>query len=380
MAISADVVASALQDLSPKFTELFLKGIPLFSYIVGSPEGNGAKGGLSKYKLKGPYKEFIVLKGGVGDSTGIRQGNELLRSQRRQQALRGNEYSFLHIYHYDIPGKDLAEASGPMDLGKIIDSYPEIAVADDKALVSKQIARGASSAGSTGVSAGASGFFTLNGNQSYDPQGTSRTGLFQYKTPSTQTATVHGIPMAGAASSPTAGWFHQFANISSFALDGMRQYRLLVAKANQEGLTLTGGGVNLVCSDIGTYNNMLEHMDDKITMIDKAGYPLAKHLNREGFKVGNVDWYWDPDIDITDTTAFTSAEARLGVAYVLNTSKFDLLIQANHADIVGNGLFDMRQPVPIPDQFAWQFRIVSNFNICCTSLRHQGVLTGGSVE
>lgn len=371
MPISPDVLASALQDLKPKYEELFLKGHALLAYILDKQD-------VEKHKMQGPYREFTVLKGGPGTGTGIRYGSELLRSTRKNQAVRGNEYCYRYIYHFDVPGKDLAEASGKMDLARIIDSYPEVSIADARQRFSRQTVRGSASSGQDPDGTGADGFVTLNGSQTYSPQGTARTGIFQYS--ATQTATVFGLPMNDASSAPTTGWKHQYTHVDSFSLTGCKTARTLMTRANQEGMSLEGGGIDLVLSDEGTYQNLLEFLDERVIEIDKINYPPAQYLNRDGIKFGGADWYWEPDIDITDTTSFSNTNAQLGVAYMLNTSKWELMLMANNADKAGNGLFDLQSPIPVPDQDAFQYRVITNLNFLCSSLRHQALMTGGSQE
>lgn len=371
MPISADVLATALQDLKPKFEELFLKGHPVLQYIID-------KKGIEQHEMQGPYREFTVLKGGPGTGTGVKFGSETLRSQRKAQALRGNEYCFRYIYHFDVPGKDLSEASGSQDLARIIDNYPEVGIADARQRFNRQFVRGSASSGQDPDGTGADGFTTLNGSQTYSPQGTARTGIFQYST--TQTATVMGLPMNDASTNPTPGWRHQYAHVNSFSLAGCKTARTLMTRASQEGMTLEGGGTDLVLSDEGTYQNLLEFLDERIIEIDKVNYPIAKYINRMGIKFNNADWYWEPDIDITDTTSFSNANAQLGVAYMLNTSKMELLLMQNNKDKAGGALFELQKPIPLPDQDAFQFRVISNFNVDCTSLRHQALMTGGSQE
>lgn len=381
MAISADVLASALQHLTPRFTELFLRGIPLFAYLIGKQLGTGAGGGnLEQFSLDGPYLEFNVLKGGPGQITAIRDGTELINSQRSQQLVRGNEYPFMHLYHYLVPIKDLMEAGGKNDLAKLISKYPEVAVAHNKQLVNRQIARGAGSSGSSSGDQGTNGIFTLNGLHPYSPQGTSRTGLFQFAAPASQTATVHGLAMQGNASGVT-GWYHQYDHVNSFRADGMRRWRAGVQKANQEGLMLQPGGIDLICSDQASFLNMLDAVDEKVVIIDKEKYPLAQYLNRQGYKMDDgSDWYWDPDIDLTDTTSFSTAATQAGVTYCLNTQFFKLLIQNQNKEAGGTGMFDMRPHIELPNQPAWQFRILSYWNVYCESLRNQLVLTGTAQE
>src|SRR5688500_6926842 len=114
---SVDVLNSTLVDLLPRYEELFLKHHPLAAYIL-----KGSK--VEKSKLKGPYREFSVVTGGPGQGTGLPTGNETLSSTRRNVGLRVREYAYRYIYHFAVPGKDLAEASGEQHYARIIDDYP----------------------------------------------------------------------------------------------------------------------------------------------------------------------------------------------------------------------------------------------------------------
>ena len=53
MAISADVLASALQDLAPGYSETFMKWHPLFETLI-------ARGGIQTENLEGPYKQLLL--------------------------------------------------------------------------------------------------------------------------------------------------------------------------------------------------------------------------------------------------------------------------------------------------------------------------------
>lgn len=383
MAQNADVLASALQDLESDWTETFMKSVPLFNYMLGPVEGEGAKGKMQAMKLKGPYKEFGIVTNGPGTMINAPTGDEFLAGIRRNVAHRGDQYTARSVYYYNVDGWTLQEAGGEQDYLKIIDDYPKLAFMDAKSIVARQIARGASSAAVDPVANGAAGITTLNGLQTYNPLGTARQGVFQFVAPSSQTNTVFGQVLQAGTGGLT-GWYHQHSHISSFAAEGMKKYRALVRLCNAQGSKLEGGGVDLVVSDPQTWNNMLEHHDNAVTMIDKTGYPLAKFLNRDGFKIGSVDWYADDDIDITDTTSFDGSagglNARQGVAYVLSTSWWEMVYQAQHPDMMGTGFFDMAHKIPLQDQVHWQFRILSNFNFFCRSLRNQGDLTGGAQE
>jgi hypothetical protein len=373
MSYSVDVLNSTLVDLLPRYEELFIRHHPLLAYIL-----KGSK--VEKSKLKSAYREFTVVTGGPGQGTGLPTGNETLSSSRRNVGLRGREYGYRYIYHFAVPGKDLAEASGEQDYARIIDNYPSLAVADAKEIFARQTMRGSASSGSDDAGTEASGFLTLNGDQTYNPQGLgARTGIFQYAAPASQTATVHDLPMQGAASSPTTGWYHQYGHIGSFSLEGLKTMRTLATRANQQGETLEGGGIDLLLGDEGSFQNYIEAMDDKVIEVDKINNPAAKFINRQGVKFGTADFYWEPEIDITDTTSFSSANPQDGVIYGLNCSKWELFNVGNNSDKATKGNWDMVTPTaPLPDQDAWQWRLIAYLNFCCHSLRNQFCMTGGA--
>ena len=135
MAISADVLQSALQELMPSYSELFVKWHPVLERVL-------LKGNIDKNVLTGPYREFAVVSDGPGDVTQILTGSEIVNGGRNQNASRGNTYAPRMIYAFDVPGKDLAEANGEMDLARIIQHYPELALSDFHERIAKQIVQG----------------------------------------------------------------------------------------------------------------------------------------------------------------------------------------------------------------------------------------------
>lgn len=372
MAYGQDVLASTLVDLLPKYEELFTKAHPLLEKI--------SKGGkVQKSTLKSHKREFTIVNNGPGDVQGIKFGSESLSSVRRNLGVRGGEHGFRAIYHFDVPDKDLAECGGEQDYARIIENYPNLAVADFQERFSRQVARGSASSGSDASGTGMDGFTTLNGQQSYSPQGTARTGIFQAAAPTAQTNTVHDIPMAAAASSPTPGWYHQYSHINAFSIDGLKTLRTAINRANMEGRTLEGGGVDLLLSDEGTFQNYLEAMDDKVIVINELNNPASKYIKRDGAKFGNADFYWDPAIDLTDTTSFSSATTtQLGVLYGLATAFWEFFTLAGNSQRASKGNWSAMPPVLLPDQDAWQYRIILHGNLMCRNLRHQVFVTGGA--
>ena len=166
MAISPDVLATALQDLAPGYSELFSIWHPLMERVV-------LKGNVDRATLKGPYREFVVVSDGPGTVTQVLTGSEVIAGGRRQNAQRGDTYAPRLIYAFDVPGKDMAEANGENDLARIIKRYPELALSDFHERIADQLGGGNSTAG-------VGGFLTLNGDQTYNPEGTARTGVFKY--------------------------------------------------------------------------------------------------------------------------------------------------------------------------------------------------------
>src|SRR5688572_30383059 len=134
MPFSVDVLNSTLVDLLPDFEELFLLKHPLIAYIL--------KGKVKKSELTGPYREFTVVTNAPGKMTGLPTGSETISSIRRNSAVRGNEYGYRTVYHWDVPGKDLAETGGKMDLAKVIDNYPKISLEAARQQWCRQTARG----------------------------------------------------------------------------------------------------------------------------------------------------------------------------------------------------------------------------------------------
>ena len=82
MAISPDVLATALDELMPSYSELFVKWHPLLERIVTG-------GNMDRATLKGPRRAFAVVSDGPGTVTQIETGSEIIAGGRAQNAYRG---------------------------------------------------------------------------------------------------------------------------------------------------------------------------------------------------------------------------------------------------------------------------------------------------
>ena len=133
MAFSPDVLVTALQELIPGYSETFTKWHPAFDAIVKKGQ---------KVTAKGPYREFALVPSGPGQITPILTGNEVIAGGRTMNSVRANTYAATMIYAYDVPGQDLREANGEMDLVQLIKRYPERAIMDFHERIAQQLVAG----------------------------------------------------------------------------------------------------------------------------------------------------------------------------------------------------------------------------------------------
>lgn len=355
MPISPDVLASTLVDLAPGYSELFYQWHPVTEKILG-------RGGVKANKLQGPYREFTVIAGGPGQVTHVLTGNEVIAGGRNQQASRGNEYAPRLIYAFDVPRKDLAEADGEMDLAEILKAYPEVALMEFSEMFATQLVNGGS--------ADVGGFLTLNGDTTYNPNGAARTGIFQFATPATQNATVHGI-VKPAGAGGVAGWYNQYGNCTSFATNGRRTMREVYARAASEGKVMSAPDIML--ADETSYHNYIEDLDEQVQVPAVTGDKTPARV-REGVAFLQATLYWEPTLD---PTVFAAGVGRDGVIYVLNTDSWELFYLSASESGDGRALsFEMVGR--IPDQDMIRYEIVSFQQPYCKQLRANGVIEGTS--
>ena len=358
MAISPDVVATALQDLAPGYSELFTLWHPLMERVL-------KRGNTDRATLKGPYREFVVVSDGPGTVTQVLTGSEIIAGGRRQNAQRGDAYAPRMIYAFDVPGKDLAEANGENDLAKIIKRYPELALSDFHERIAGQMASGNST---TGVG----GFLTLNGDQTYNPQGTNRDGVFEYAAPAAQTDTVFGIAKAGAGG--PSGWYNQYGQISSFATDGRATMRQTYYAASRQG-SKASGPVDLLLGDEASYLNYIDDLDDQVRVMRVEGDKAPKAM-RQGIPFLEADFFLEQSI--TDGAAnFTTGGSANGVIYMMKTDTWHMYTLGHDSGMETKGDFAIRGPIRIPEQDMWRYEYVLSLGMYCDQLRSNFAVTGG---
>jgi len=355
MAISPDVLASTLTDLLPGYSETFTKWHPLLDAIVTG-------GNLSKKKLEGPSREFTVVTGGPGQVTHIQSGNEVINGGRKQLAVRGNEVAPRLIYAFDVPRKDMAEANGKQDLAKLIKTYPERALHDFYEMLSQQLAIGD---GANGVG----GFFTLNGDAQYSPDGTARWGLLN-PSASTDARSVHGLTSAG-----TSGWQNQYAHTTGFSVDGVRKMREVYFKCQREG-RVADGTVDMMFGDEVSFLNYMDSLQEHVRtgQIESTD---GKNYGRQSIKFVDSDFYLEDSIDLTQLSAGTSAD---GCIYMLNSSSFEAFTLGQNASMEGKGFFDQGAPMRIPDLDAYRYELILYFGLHTVQRRANGIVTGTALS
>lgn len=356
MSISADVLATALQELMPSYSETFTKWHPLNERIL-------LKGNMDRNVLTGPYREFTVVTDGPGNVTQILNGNEVIAGGRRQTGVRGNTYAPRLIYAFDVPGKDLAEANGAQDLAKILKNYPELAMSDLHERLAKQLGTG------NGTDVG--GFLTLNGESTYNPNGTSQTGVFEYAATGSQSNTVFGLAKASVD-----GWVNQYEHISAFSVEGRAKLRKAFFAASRQGAKTTGN-VDLMLGDEASYLNYLDDLDDQV-QVSVIKNDTSPNNVRQGVKFLTADFFLDDAIDISATSYFTSAASQAGVIYGLKTPTWHSYTLGHDSSKETKGDFAVRGPFRVPDQDMFRYEIVLNMGIHCDQLRSNFVVTGGA--
>jgi hypothetical protein len=368
MGFSADVLATALQDLMPGYSELFTKHHPLYDAIVNKRKN------IDTQSLKGPYRTFNVVTGGPGTAQGIVTGSEIITGGRRQNAHTGTVYGARIVYAWDVPLKDLAEANNEHDFGKILKKYPEEGLNELNLWFGEHLAVG------NGSSRGVDGLVTLAGPASWSPQGTALNGVFEFDTPSAQNDTVFGLVKEGGTGGVT-GWYNQYGDISAFGTDGRKTMRDVYYDCQAES-SMTAGSPDLLFGDAGSYDNYVDDLDDQVRIVEKstASGDRAPGNIRKGIAFEDAIFYRDISIDRSAST-LSGTPAADGLIYVIHTDTWHAFVLPEGDESKGSkkGHFTLRGPIRHPTLDAVRFEYVWYGNFFCDQLRRNGVITGGAV-
>ena len=359
MAIQPDVLATALQDLAPGYSELFSLWHPLMERVV-------KRGNVDRATLKGPWREFVVVNQGPGTVTQVLTGSEVIAGGRTQSAQRGNTYAPRLIYAFDVPGKDLAQANGENDLAKIIKRYPELALSDFHERIANQMAAG----NGTGVG----GFLTLNGQQTYNPEGTVRQGGLEFLTPVAQRAAGNSIFGITKNATTASGWYNQYGNVTSFATNGRQTMRQVYYTASRQG-SKASGPVDLLLGDESSYLNYIDDLDDQVRVMRVEGDKAPKAI-RQGIPFLEADFFLEQSITDGITGGALTGVAANGAIYMLKTDTWHMYTLGHDSGMETKGDFAIRGPIRIPEQDMWRYEYVLNMGMYCDQLRANGTVTG----
>ena len=358
MAISAEVLNDALQELAPRYQNLFETWSPVLSKIVKN-------GNIERSRLRGPYKEFRVITGGPGDVTQIVDGGERLAATRADITAKGNTYASRLVYSFLVPDKDMAEATGPADVEHLIKQYPEAALMDFHQRIAKQLVNGNGS--------GVGGFITFNGDTTYSPQGDARTGAFEFN--STQDDTVFGLAKEGAASG-TTGWKNGYGNITSMASDGISTLRKEYFRASRKGKML--GPVDILLADETSFSNYIDLLEDRIIVEEAVKGEAGVDDVTQGVKFLKATMYIEEFLD-PSASVFTTTNAQNGVIYGLKSSTWHTYTLGSDDKMETKGDFSVRGPLRRPDMDAHQFEYVLYMGMYCDFLAANFAVTGGNI-
>lgn len=359
MGFSHDVLTTALQKLMPGYSETFTKWHPAFDMIV--------KGGR-RQRVEAPWVEFVIVPDGPGTLNARPTGQELVTAGRNENGVRGNVFVGTSIYAYAVPGQDLREAGGKADIAKIIQSYPDRALAHFHEIVAKQLVAGNVS--------NASNLPTWNGDATYNPKNLgARGGHFSFAPRDTQTGAVFGITR-----NSVAGWHNQQREVTSFKSDGREKMRDLKWDIQQE-VSGEAFDADLIFCDRGTYRNYVKDLDQQVQIVETSftrDGDRAKGKFRKGIHFDGAEMYQDTYIT---ADAFTTAAAQEGVAYFIHSPAWHMIYQGGEGQTTpGNFSMDPNSPRIPSDRDEFIYWLILSMGLYCDAMRTQGVLVGGARE
>lgn len=357
MAISRTAVISALEDLATENTKTFDLSHPFFDRIID---------GGNLEKIEGNYQTFVVTPDGPGTGQVLRRGDELLVGGFRENSQKGSEFLGQAAYSFDVADKEIRRLGGKMDLVKLLAEKPELAIMDFKEQLARWFLQGTN---------GYDVFVTLNGEQTYDPEGLgSRFGVFEAAAKNSQSQLTHGI-----AKNTVKNWHHQYGHIGSFRSEGTQVMRSVFYAAMQQGASLSGSGITDIYCDQETFENYIKFMDDRVIANDKPQPDRTPKNPRTGVKFleTGATIYPEPYIDLSEMTGSATSE---GVAYFLDPSTWRFFTAVGSYDGVNlnEGWFDKQGPQWVIDQLVYRTVYTVTMNGYCFDLRKNGFVTGGA--
>lgn len=362
MPVSPDALFVATYHLLPKLEQNFFDSHPFLKMMIES--------GVDKRPSGGEYAAFDVVVDGPGTPVQLVTGAEAYSYGRKNIIRQGRIYIPTSLYPYAVEGQALRKGSGPTAIESLLKTYPEQANLDFRQKINAQILTG------SGVGTGVGGFATLNGDQTFSPDGTSLTGFMSFAAKSGQTSTVENLPKEGAGTNPTTGWYNQYGAVSSFATNGKR-----IMRETYNACGLRGGEYGYppigFCDSI-SFDNYYDSLDDQVRYTsEKTDGEEGVNL-LDGIMFHKTKLYVDAAID-DNTASFSHFSTFGGVMYFLNPKTFGILTIGEDAKMEGKGFFDLRGPFKLEGRDAWGYEIIAAFQMYCRFLKANGIVEGTAI-
>ena len=350
----ARIFQAALQKLEQRFTTIAFPWSPLVDKIISGKQVEQKAAGET------PYIEFRVLTDGPGTTHQIISGGEIYPSGLKDVVQKGNIYGTRLVHIYEIPGADMAKAAHPEGCEELIKQYPELALSQLRAELAQQFALGDQN----------NGLLTLCGQNTYAPDGTNRTGLFENQPRATQNNTVLGLAKENGGAG-VDGWYHQFGNITSMANDGERIFQQVHGRASRALKDMTGK-VDLMLADETSYYNYIDVRRNAVLVLDKPTGMQSFEDDREGAKVLGGTMYVDPYMDPASTEVVTWN----GIIYGLKSKTWKLRTWIE-GPTNKQAFLHMRPLQKAQNKDAWIQEIIFHGQIFTYALPCQFLVTGG---
>jgi hypothetical protein len=364
MPTPVDALNTATIQLLPKLEDTFFDNHILLKRMIDA--------GLDRRRSGGEYAAFVVTIDGPGNFAKLLTGAEAYSYGRRNITRQARVYIPTHIYAYAVEGEALRHAHGETGIANLLELYPEKALLDARQRSVAQILTG------NGAAANIDGLVTMNGDTTYNPDGTALAGVLDFAATTAQTDTVFNLAKSGAAGGVT-GWHNQYAAVTSFATNGKRQMRAVYNACRIRSGDY--GPPDLGITDATSFNNYYESLDDQVRYA--AAKPKTK--GEEGVDAGDLgeglmfhqlELFEDPSMD--DNTA-QFGHTTDGTLYMLNTKTWGILTLGGDQEHETKGFFEPRGPFKLEGRDAWGFELVCAWQIFCRQLKANGALEGTAI-
>lgn len=355
MTVSVDALNVATIHLLPKLENLFFDEHMFLKKVLES--------GIDRRQSGGEYAAFDVVVDGPGQITQLVSGGEAYSYGRKNITKQARVYIPTMIYSFAVEGETLRHSSGPTGIENLLKLYPEQANLDFRQKVVAQALTG------NGASNGTGGITTLNGDETYNPDGTALNGLFDFAAKASQTDTVQNLVKEGGTSGVT-GWYNQYGNVTSFTTNGKDTMRDVYNKCRIRGDSY--GFPSLGFTDATSWNNYYASLDDQVRFTSSVKGEDGRTID-EGLMFQGLTLFNDPSLD-DNSASFGHTTA--GTMYFVNPKTFFMLTLGADAQKETKGFFDMRGPFKLEGRDAWGWEIVLAMQPACRYLKANGALEG----